>query len=270
MLQGKYNAEIPRLQNKVREQDQQLQELRQMLASLGSGAPASNAAPPAQPAQRRVKDEEIKQFGPDLYDFIRRTSLEAVEPELSRVAQPIQQRLDKTERMAQGAVATVAEDAVQKLYALLHEQVPDWVELNEHPEFLAWLAERDPYAGQPREKLLAQAYEAHDGPRVVAFFKGFKSENAAVTPQPQPSAPPAAPAAPESQMLQLVAPGTPRAPSASGAPGDAGKRVWTRADVQALYAKINEFTRRNKPVPTELKQLEVDLVRAQSEGRLRV
>jgi hypothetical protein len=242
-----------------------------MLASLSTGQPAPNAQPPAQPAARRVKDEEIRQFGPDLYDFIKRTSLEAVEPELTRVAQPIQQRLAKTEQAATSAAATVAADAVQKMYTHLNEHVPDWTQLNELPEFLAWLGEKDPYAGVPRGQLLSQAYQANDGPRVSAFFLGFKNENAAITPQPGTAPPAAAPApAPEAQLLQLVAPGTPKAGPASGAPNDAGKRIWTRNDVQALYAKINEFTKKNKPVPVELRQLETDLVRAQAENRIRM
>lgn len=278
VLQGKYNAEVPRLQRQLQENEQLLRDMRQqltntqtMLASLGPGqsAASQNAAPPAQPAQRRVKDDEIKAFGPDLYDFIKRASLEAVLPEVERVSAPIAQRLSKAEQAAQGAAKTVNEEAVRKLYAYLAQEVPDWEQMNEDQSpggFLAWLGQIDPYAGLPRDQLLAQAYEAHDGPRVVAFFKGFKNENAAVTPQPQTPAP--APA-PEEQMMQLVAPGTPKAGPASGAPNDAGKRVWTRNDVQALYAKINEFTKKAKPVPQELRALEADLIRAQSEGRIR-
>lgn len=280
VLQGKYNAEVPRMQNQIRESEQLLRDMRQqltntqtMLASLGNGQPAQNVAPPAQPAQRRVKDEEIKAFGPDLFDFIKRASLEAVEPELARVARPIEQRLSKTEQAATTAANTVNASAVERLYALLVEQVPDWEQLNEDrsPDgFLAWLGQRDPYAGVPREQLLAQAYEAHDGPRVVAFFKGFKNENALVTGQPVTAPAETAPAAQqESQMLQLVAPGTPKAGPSSGAPNDAGKRVWTRPDVQALYAKINEFTKKGKQPPAELRTLEADLIRAQSEGRVR-
>jgi hypothetical protein len=203
-----------------------------------------------------------------LYDFIKRTSLEAVEPELTRMVRPVEQRLAKTEQAATSAASAVAQDAVQKLYDTLNTQVPEWMDLNEHPEFLEWLEQRDPYAGKSRGELLSQAYQAHDGPRVVAFFKGFKNENAAVTAQP--SAPAEVPTSPEVQMLQLVAPGTPKAGPASGAPNDAGKRVWTRDDVQALYAKINQFTKKNKPVPQELRVLEADLVRAQSEGRIRI
>ena len=274
VLQGKYNAEVPRLQRQVQEQEQLMRDMRQqltnaqtMLASLSSGQPASNVAPPAQPAQRRVKDEEIKTFGPDLYDFIKRTSLEAVGPELARVAQPIEQRLAKTEQAATSAATAVTQDAVQKVHSLLNDQVPNWDALNTAPEFLAWLNEIDPYAGKPRGELLSQAYTAHDGPRVVAFFKGFLNENAALTPQA-----PAAPTAEsqsESQLLQMVAPGTPKAGPASGAPNDAGKRVWTRDDVKALYGRINEFTKKAKAVPAELRALEVDLVRAQAEGRIR-
>lgn len=275
VLQGKYNAEVPRLSRQNQENESSLRDLRQQvtnlqttLASLSSGQTAPKAAPPASPAQRRVKDEEIQTFGADLYDFIKRSALEAVTPELTRVVQPVEQRLAVTEAAATTAAKTVAADAVQKVHTLLNEQVPDWEQLNELPEFLAWLAERDPYAGVPRGQLLTQAYQGHDGPRVVAFFMGFKNENAAVTPQPNASAP-LAPVAPEAQMLQLVAPGTPKAGPASGAPNDAGQRVWTRDDVQSLYRQINEFTKKGKQPPAELRTLEADLIRAQSQGRVR-
>lgn len=277
VLQGKYNAEVPRLTRQFQEQEQRLRDLSQQLlntqtqlASLGNGKSAQ-AAPPAQPAQRHVKDEEINTFGADLFDFVKRAAREELAGDLNTVRM-IEQRLVKTEQTTENVAATTARTEVQKVYDLLNTHVPDWEQQNADPEFLQWLQEKDPYAGVPRGQLLAQAYETHDGPRVVAFFQGYKNESAAIQSTTAAPAAPAAPAAaqPEVQLASLVAPGTPKSGPQGGAPSDAGKRVWNQADAQSLYRAINEFTKKGKPVPKELRAAEADLIKAQAEGRLAV
>lgn len=271
VLQGKYNAEVPRLTRQIQEQEQRLRDMQTQLTSLAAGKSA-NAGAPAQPPQRRVKDEEINAFGPDLYDFIKRAAREELGGDIDTV-RTLEQRLVKTEQTAKTVGDTVARSAVQQVHDLLDAEVPEWEAMNVDPTYLAWLQEVDPYTGQPRGRLLSQAYEDRDGPRVVAFFKGFKIENAAVQPPPAAPAAPAAPpqpAVPEVQLETLVAPGTPKAGPQGGAPSDAGKRVWNQADAQQLYRSVNEFIKKGKPVPKELRALEADLIRAQAEGRLKV
>ncbi len=65
-----------------------------------------------------------------------------------------------------------------------------------------------------------------------------------------------------------MAPGTPKTGTAS-APNESGKRVWTRNDIQALYAEKNEFVKKGKKIPERIEKLERDLFKAQAEGRLR-
>lgn len=288
VLQGKYNAEVPRLTKQAKEQGEQLQDLRQqltntqsLLASLNENKPPPQpqaGSPPATPTQRLVKDDEIREFGSDLYDFVKRAAMEAVSPKLAELTKPFEERLSKTEQSTQHVVKTAEQAELDKMYGLLDAKVPNWVEINEQPEFLQWLAETDPYTGAQRGQLLAQAHERRDGPRVLAFFQGFLNENAAVTPPagaaPAAGAPPsegAPPAQPEGQPLDgLVAPGTPKSGPQSGAPDEAGKRVWTQAQIRELYLKKNEYTKKGRKPPKELEQLEVDLIKAQSEGRVRV
>lgn len=278
VLQGKYNAEVPRLTRQVQEQEQTLRELhtqlnntQSLLASLNPGQSAQTPPAPATPPARLVKDEEIKEFGPDLVDLMRRVSQEAVAGKDTEIAELKQQMagLGKTVEATANATAVTAEERV---IGLLDERVPEWRVQNEDVGFLTWLNEVDPFAGEQRGELLSQAYIVHDAPRVVAIFQGYLNENAAVTP-PTPAAAPAGdtpPATPEGQQLEsLVAPGTPKAGAHGGAPADhAGKQIWNQSQVTELYAKINEFTKKGRPAPKALQDLEADLILAQAEGRI--
>jgi hypothetical protein len=243
-----------------------------MVASLNQGpvAPEDNAVAPVTPPQRLVKDDEIHQFGADLHDFIKRTALETVQPGVQGLAR-LEQRISVTEQSVKDTAEVAAGNAVEKVLTQLDKKVPNWEVQNKDPRFIAWLDEVDPYAGSPRGELLSQAYAAHDGPRVVALFLGYQNENVALTPPT--SEPPApaveVPAEPEAPGLEaLVAPGTPKTRAQGDAPNEAGKRVWSQPDVTELYAKINEYTKKGKKVPKDLRAMEADLIRAQSTGRI--
>jgi hypothetical protein len=250
---------------------QQLTNTQTILASLNqrNADPEGKVGAPATPPQRLVQDEEITAFGADLHDFIKRTAVEAVAPKFEEGISSLDQRLSRAESVAQNAQAQAARVEEVGLFDLLVTEIPDWEVQNKDPLFLSWLEEVDPYTGAQRGSLLTQAFERHDGPRVVALFQGFKNENAAVTPQPTIPAPAEVIPTPEPQSLEgLVAPGTPKSGIDSGAPNDAEKRVWTQPMIAQLYAQINEYTKKGKSAPDELKRLEADLIRGQGEGRV--
>lgn len=199
VLQGKYNAEVPRLIQQGRQQDELLRDMRQQLTNTqtmmasslnqGSAVPQGKAGAPEPPLQRLVKDDEIHQFGADLHDFIQRTAREEVQVGARGLAK-LEQRVIATEVTAKEAVSIAAGNAEEKVIALLDIKAKGWETQNRDPEFLTWLDQVDPYTGKPRGELLSQAYAAHDGPRVVAIFMGFRNENVALTPTtPQTPAP---------------------------------------------------------------------------------
>lgn len=278
VLQGKYNAEVPRLQRTVQDQGNALRDLQaqltttqNLLASLGAqrgNPPAESNAPAAAPVQpaRLVKDEEIREFGADLIDVIRRVAREensSLLPEIDRRVAPVAQRATEATQVANAAAGRVARNDQQSVLELLNEKVPKWQELNEDPEFLNWLDQRAPYSKQTRAELLTQAYQTHDGPRVVEFFEGYLKEHAAVTPSPTP---PAAPAAPQKKLDDFVAPGTPKTGAAS-TQDVSGKRVWARAEISKFYVDVQQGKYRTRI--DEMKKLEADIFAAQKEGRIR-
>lgn len=278
VLQGKYNAEVPRLQSQVRDQTDEVRRLRDqvtatqnLLASLGPqrGAPASApaAATPPQPT-RLVKDEEVREFGADLIDVMRRVVREeqaSLLPEIDRRVAPVVRRVDEVAHATQQVGTRMARADQLSVLEQLDAQVPNWKQLNEDANFLDWLDQTDPYAGVQRGQLLKQAYQAHDGPRVVAFFSGYQKEHAAVSP-PAPPAAPASAAAPQKRLEQFVAPGTPKTGTA-GTQDGSGKRVWTRDEISGFYSSVQAG--RFKGTSEQRKAIEADIFAAQREGRIR-
>lgn len=269
VLQGKYNAEVPRLQAELRESKELVAELRQrvnntesLLAAMQS-VPEKPAAAPA-PAPSGITDEERAQFGPDLIDVIERAAAAKIMPQIEQQLAPVKSSVEQVSQSASQAQKNMAVSEREKTLAALEAAVPDWVEQNEDEGFLQWLNQKDAYAGVPRGQLLTQAFQANDANRVIAFFKGFQTENAVVTPEPTP----APKVEPQVKLEDQVAPGTPK-PGTTSAPNESGKRQWSRNDISALYAEKNEYVKKGKPIPDELQKLERDLIAAQREGRIR-
>jgi len=275
VLQGKYNAEVPRLQGEVKEQKAVILEMRQRINNTESllaamqptAAPA--AAPAAEPAAAPagITEEERVQFGPDLIDVIERVAEAKLQPGTTAARlDGIDQRFQQVEQNASHVQQSVARSDRDKVLDALEAAVPDWEQQNENEDFLHWLNGKDAYAGVARGQLLTEAYQSNDAVRLIAIFKGFQTENAVVNPsEPTPAAP--APE-PQAKLDDYVAPGTPKTGTTS-APNESGKRVWTRADIARFYASKNEFAKKRIPVPDEYVKLEKDLIAAQREGRLR-
>lgn len=169
VLKGKYDSEVPRMAQQLREKDQQLQDLTKRLENLESQQQQ-------QPQQSTTTDDSEleryrEQFGDDLLEVIDRVSerkaRNMVDQAVNERVQPLQQDV---ERQKQQAVQT----AQQQFEATLAELVPDWQDVNSQQEWLSWLSEVDEFTGRTRQELLDEAAQNLDANRVAAFFKRFK------------------------------------------------------------------------------------------------
>lgn len=270
VLQGKYNAEVPRLQKANAGLDESNRELKQRLLNLEGMVASMQAvkdapAEPATPKTPTISDEEREQFGDDLIDLIQRVSLNATLPEIESHLKPLEGRVKQVDERVASTQTTVAESKRQQVFDRLAAAVPNWERQNEDDNFLNWLDEQEGLTGRPRAYFLTEAMKANDADTVIAYFTSFQSENAAATPaEPAPEKKPE----PQVKLDELTAPGTPQTGTAS-APDESGKRVWTRADIAQFYADRNEFVKKGKPIPKEMKAMEKDIFSAQAEGRVR-
>lgn len=286
VLQGKYNAEVPRLQKQgsdqaeaIRRLQEQLTATQTLLASLGDrqAAAAPAGAQPRTPAVASlIKDEEIKEFGADLIDVQRRVAREeiasAVEAEVARRLQPVTQQVTQVAQAATQTAKRVSQQDEQTLLEYMTKECPTWPTLNKDQNFVAWLDQTDPFSGMVRGEMLAQAYKSHDGPRVVTFFNGYLKEHAAVTPTPTPApaagTPNKAAPAPQRTLEQLVTPGTPKT-GAAGTQDGSGKRVWTGAEIGKFYADKAAGRYNSTTGKAKAEAMEADIFAAQAEGRVR-
>lgn len=276
VLQGKYNAEVPRLQKQLVEQGDQNREMRQrmnnletMIATLqATRTPASKQVPDT---SEDLTEQEIDTYGADLIDIVRRTARSEAKRLVPDMVKPVADKVERVEKNASQVSQNMAQSRQQETIRQLAAAVPGWEEQNTDEGFLAWLDQNDPYAGQPRGSLLSNAFVNNDANRVITFFNGYLNENAAVRPEASETAPETDKSKePQTPMEGLVSPGSPKAPT-GGAPNEAGKRVWSGKDITALFGKKNEFIRKHpgKALPDELVKLEKDLFKAQAEGRVR-
>lgn len=274
VLQGKYNAEVPRLQRTVNEQSTAIAELRQqlvatqtMLASLGQkqGAAPAAASPAPAGGGKLVKDEEVREYGEDLTDYIRRVAQDAVLPKVNEQMQPMRQQVEQARSVAGQVMQRTAQTDQEKMFALLDAQVDGWQQQNEDGQFLEWLQLPDLYSGMKRMDLLKQAYDRFDGPRVVAFFKGYRNEHAVVTP---PAAAAPSQGAPQRKLDEFVAPGSAKAGTTVAQDG-AGKRIWTQAEIKQFYDDCAAGKYRTQTGLERKKHIEQDIFAASREGRVR-
>lgn len=201
-LHGKYNAEIPRLNAALKERDAEMSALREEVEALKK----------AKDKQSLVKPEEIQEFGEPLVDLIRRAAREEVGSKDQEIAELKSQLKSIKSTSEQSTEAT--------FYEKLASAIPDWMAINDDPEFHTWLAEHDELTGYQRQELLTQAEKRKDAGRVARFFDAFKKTKSKTQ------------VAAVDSLESQVPPVTSRA----DAPPP-GKKIWTRGEIADFYAR---------------------------------
>jgi len=260
-LQGMFNSEKQNVLNLTT----QVESMRNTLAGLSAAREAQVVDEPvAAAAKSALTEDEIKDYGPDLIDVMKRAAVEAVQGELSEL-----RRENADLKAVVGSVGHTQEvTAKDKLYAGLVAAVPNWRQVNNHPDFLAWLNEKDVYAGVARGQMLTRAFGANDTDRVIQFFKGFLSENAALQPAavadtstvevPRPT--------PKVDLASLASPG-------QGSGGGADNinetgHLWKESEIGAFYEDCRKGVFKGRDA--EKQATEQEIQNALTQGRILV
>ena len=252
--EARFNAMKGRYDQSV----QTIGDLQGQISAMGDELQQRLRAQPPQPPQPvpTITEEDRKTFGEDLIGLAERVARGVV----AQAVTPLEQR---TSRLGQ----QVQQTTVNSVYALLDAEIPDWRAINASPRFKAWSALRDVYSGGVRSALLMDAFRRGDAPRVLAFFKGFVTDEQATgqMPGPEPSLQPPAPGNAAVPLAALSTPGRPH-PGGDTAPTDA-KPVFTRADIRWFYSPEGQASYYGRP--DARKADEARIFEAQREGRIR-
>jgi len=228
VLQGKYNAEVPRLIERTK-----------FLEGLLANMNTSKQEAREEPEENLLNDpniEELRKEYPTIYEGV----MKLVSSVQSKTEKQLSNKIESSE-------AKALEERIRQFEMLMDARVKNWRVLNNDPDFLQWLSVRDKYSPYTRHQLLMEAHRNFDLETVAGFFEGFMEE----TRKPK-------------LKETYVAPGTSRRSSPSG--GQSGGEYLKKSDIIRFYNNV--ATGKVKLTPQEMKAEEARIEKALLEGRI--
>lgn len=223
VLQGKYNAEVPRLHQQVRELSAKLD---QAVSAL-----EAKAAPPEQDS-KLITAADVEAYGQDLVDMARRAARE----EFHTLAKALKAELDAryggvAEQVTRAEQRIVQSDS-DKFWAAVTAPgaAPDFMQVNEDPRWFAFLDSRAPGTPFTRRALAEEAIARFDATALVEQAMAFK-ESLGVALEPVV----VKPNKPKSDLSKQVTPDSSRATTPSSPTG----KIWSGAEYAAAQDPRN-------------------------------
>jgi hypothetical protein len=259
-MKGRYD----RLQEQLRAMSEQISYLQTQ--QTAPRTERKETAPEPAPLTKLITPQEEQDYGTEFLSVVGKRAKEELSPEVTE----LKRKLDFLEAKLGNVGTHVESDARSRMESSLDQQIPNWRDVNFDPEFMDWLKLPDAYSGAIRHDLLRAAYEQNRTPQVQAFFKGFLSEKAAVTPAGANGAARVSGNQADSQetrpsLEQYAAPG--RAKTAAGSTPPAEKPIITRAQIDRFYKDVAAGSYRGRD--GEKDRAEQMIFEAMSDGRIR-
>jgi hypothetical protein len=261
-MKGRYDkAEITigQQQTTIANLNQRIVSMENTIAALAAAPPPAAAPAPELNAAALAADTEV--FGPDFMAAVARQAEAVMKPKMDA----LEAENNKLRNQVSGVVTTVVQDGRQKMLERLDRDLPTWHEQNRDPNFLAWLRLQDPFSGAIRGELLGRAFEHNETDRVLAFFKGFLTEEATVAPV-TPTAAPAPSTEGRTSLESLAAPGRAKSAATPNA-GSPEKPIITRAQIAQFYVDVRQGKYNGRDA--EKMSDEQMIFAAEREGRIR-
>jgi len=246
-LRGKYDAEVPRLH-------QQVKELTDQMNAIRHEAEAAKKAEAEKPKEKvsYVTDADREEYGDDLIDFQRRVAKEASQEyedrfeQQAKVIEQLQQQISNTGNQV-GEVGFT-----QKLNAL----VPGFDQLDNDERWVAWLNEYDPMTRGPRRDQAQAAFNAGDAEAVAHYVSLFRESVEPVANGKSDR---------DTELEKQVTPSR----SASTVTKSSGKdsKVYSEKELNNAWTKIRTLNTQGKYDDAE--KLEAELTAAYMEGRVK-
>jgi len=239
-LEGKYSAEVPRLNAQVKELTAQLVQLQESL---------KKPEPPKEPEiQKLVTDADVEAFGSDLIEVQRKVAREVAMEFKKDIDDLRAENAKLRDQLTQTGSQVGAVSFEQRLYQL----VPDFEQINADPKWVAWLEEVDPMLRGPRRVVAQEAFNRGDAEAIRDYVKMFKGTTT-----------PAQPDAKQAELQRQVQPNR----SASSAPPSSQKgRSYTTKDIEKMFEKAAKLHATQKF--DEAQKLEAEIDAAYMEGRV--
>jgi len=266
VLQGKYDAEVPRLHNDLKDLQGQVQEL----LSTPTPEPEAPVVEGTAPGHKYVKEDELTDYGPEFLDMVGRRAREVAEAEFTPMVTELREQVSTLNAQLASTGQRVQNTEQETFYSKLDKTVENWREVNKDSKFLEWLGTVIPETeGITRSEMLMKSFNAANVDGVAAVFNNYSKSVGGQENAPPLETPEEVPAgeAPTLELQNLVAPvagqGTPQ-----GAPAnESSQKIWTQAEIATFYREVKDGAYRANPKDKDL--IEKHIVLAAKEGRVR-
>lgn len=239
-LQGKYDAEVPRLHQQVKELQAALQQMQHQVQQVPPPPPEKPAEP-----ERYVSDEDVANYGEDFVDIQRRITLDATR-DLRKQVEDLKAQLAQQGSQVQSV----------SFETRLLQEIPDFREVNNDPSWIAWLNEVDPLLRGPRRAIAQQAFVAGDVEAVKSYVDLWRKSQAPAQPAPAVSR--------QQELQRQVQPSR----ATASAPSSGAKKQYTMGEADAIFNRIQHLTAQGRI--DEAKRLDAEISAAYAEGRISV
>ena len=245
-LTGKYDAEVPRLHQQVREMTEATKRLQEELKAL--------KVEPTKPKEKvsLVTDADRAEFGEELLDVQRRVAREVSQDYEGRLEQQdaVIQKLEEKLQQTGNQVGEVG------FSQRLNQAVPDFPQIDNDERWVSWLNEHDPMLRGPRRVQAQQAFDAGDVDAISHYVSLWKETLA-----PQADAKPN-----QAELEKQVAPNR-SANSVRTQSTTQNSKIYSPRDADKAWTKVRTLNTRGQYAEAE--KLEADLTAAYMEGRVR-
>lgn len=242
VLQGKYNAEVPRIAAELQELRSYIAEQAALEAERKLNPQINNNEPATDPLSE-LKEEYSEDFVEKIQYLINQTVQKQIEP----LAATTQQKIATVEdtQIASARAAFKAE---------LSEKVPNWEALvtGQDKNFIEFANKLDPTGLYTYGQLIQSANDNWDIDRMAAILQNYNSQTQA--PQKESIT---------KQKQAMIAPSR-STTSSNTVPNESGK-IWTASEI--IQFQIDD--RKGKYDDETSKRMYADLLAASSEGRIR-
>jgi len=201
---GKYNAEIPRYKDQLKELDNEVKRLKDIIVNVEQRRPQEVQSKPETSAPSKlmadteitpfdietakyIKPEDNTDYGEGIVDLVVRGANEVAELKLkeynSKITNYINSRIRQVEQKMSAIedlqnkvtnVETKQHLSIQdKFYTDLNTLSSDWLSVRDTEEFWEWLNQPDPLSLFLRRDLLDTAIKDFDAQRVAALYNAY-------------------------------------------------------------------------------------------------
>ena len=218
-VQGKLDAEMPRLYQQIREQGEQIKALSTQLTQ--------QATPPQQESDSLVTQKDIDDYGEDLINAMRRTAQEEARKAFVTERAALEKRFGAVEVQVGQVGKQVEKTAADKFWGEVTNLTPDWLAVDQDPAWIAWLDTSPEYADTTYRELASQAISRGNAAKVAKLVETWKKETGSLPA----SLSVATPRQPRAELSGQQAPSTVR----SGSAAPTAAKIISRAEYEAMY-----------------------------------